>query len=208
MDDFFELYKVLPKYVKYLRDESIGGDSRLYKEDKEARPYFGITLRNGQRYCVPITKYKKRFHYLTNKKPDFIPIFKNGKMVAGIELNKMIPVPENQIRVLDINITKKDIKNGYDDDKRLRSYERNWCMTHREQIQAKAQLLYDSYISNNISDTNIPACANFPQLETICNQYAQSHPSQNQSPRSSKRNSRIQKYNSKKIKRKSSIFIL
>lgn len=125
MEDFFKLYKVLPKYVERLRDESVGGDNRLYKEDKESRPYIGVVLENGQKYCIPITKYKERFHYLTNDEPDFMPIYRNGQMVAGIEFNRMIPVPDNQIREQDLNITQKDIKNGRDGDKELKNMKKN-----------------------------------------------------------------------------------
>lgn len=178
MEDFFKLYKVLPKYVEQLRDESIGGDSRLYKEDKEDRPYIGVVLKNGQKYCIPITKYKKRFHYLTNDEPDFMPIYRNGQMVAGVEFNRMIPVPDNQIREQDLNITQKDIKNGRDGNKELKKYEEKWCKARKTQITDKAQKLYERYVSKDITYENIDNCVNFQSLEKICHDYTIKHPSQ------------------------------
>ena len=75
MANELNLYKVLPKYIDALRDEALDGDPTIYIVDgKEKRPFIGIVaIINGYYYFVPLTRYKPRFHYLTNKGTSFIP---------------------------------------------------------------------------------------------------------------------------------------
>ena len=172
-DKDLKLYKVLPKYISALRDESNGGDISVYMVNagKDDRPFIGIvTLCNSRNYFIPLTSYKERFRYLTAKEPDFTPIYKSGKMIAAIEFNKMIPVPLNQIRPLDLESHKHDNKSLLIK-KALRKYECNWCNQHKDEIQLKAQKLYDMVINHDASYKNINYCVNFSDLERICDQY-------------------------------------
>lgn len=172
------LYKVLPKYNAILRDKEHGGDERIYQVEngKEGRPFVGIiTLVNNQTYLIPLTKYKARFKYLTAKEPDFTPIYRKGKMIAGIEFNRMIPVPLNQVRLFDNEIHLHDNRQTIEE-KEKRKYEENWCNKHKEQIIEKAQTLYNLYLANNRKNyKNIDECLDFPALEKICKVYAENH---------------------------------
>ena len=179
MTNEFKLYKVLPKYINALRDETNGGDSTIYRVDgKESRPFVGIVaVINGYNYFVPLTSYKPRFHYLTNKEPDFMPIYRCGKMVSALEFNKMIPVPLNQIRPLDTEIRKHDPE-GRRQAKELRIYEEIWCNNHAKEIKSKALLLYKLYAEKDESYKNIKYCIDFKQIEILCSEYEKQHPAQ------------------------------
>lgn len=171
------LYKVLPKYIDALRDEENGGDKSVYMvaEGKEDRPFIGIvTICNSRYYLIPLSSYKERFKYLTTKEPDFMPIYCKGKLVAGIEFNKMIPVPLNQIRPLDIIVRKHDSKRLIDK-KELRKYEYEWCNRHKDAIIRKARSLYDLFGTKDPDYKNIKFCLDFYKLERICDEYEKKH---------------------------------
>lgn len=174
-----KLYKVLPKYIDALRDETNGGDTTIYSvEGKESRPFVGIVaVINGYSYFIPLTSYKTRFHYLTNKEPDFMPIYRKGKMVAALEFNKMIPVPLNQIRPLDMKLRMHDSE-GRKKAKELRIYEEKWCNNHSKEIESKALVLYKMYVDKDRSYKNIKYCIDFPQIEELCSEYEKQHPAQ------------------------------
>ena len=90
--DEIKLYKVDPLYIKALRDESKGGDSRAYKEDKTQRPYVGVvTVCNEQKYCIPLTSNKEKFSKMTGK-IDISLIVIQGKIKGAVEFSRMIPV--------------------------------------------------------------------------------------------------------------------
>lgn len=95
----------------------------------------------------------------------------------------MIPIPLNQIRPLDIIIHKHDSEN-LKSKKSLRQYEYYWCNQHRDEIQQKAQKLYDMYTRRDPQYKNIQYCVNFLSLEIICDQYNLTHAPQhyNQDP--------------------------
>ena len=172
-----KLYKVLPKYVATLRNENIG-DKGLYMVDgnKENRPFVGVVaIINECNYFIPLTSYKDRFRYLTAKEPDFTPIYRKGRLVSALEFNKMIPVPTNQIRPLDMNIRNHDTE-GRRKAKELRIYEQNWCNEHKEKIREKAISLYNMYVNKDDNYKNIAYCSDFPRLEKICKMYEQNHP--------------------------------
>ena len=179
MANKLKLYKVMPQYIEALRDKSNGGDATIYiVNGKENRPFVGIVaVISGYNYFIPLTSYKPRFHYLTNKEPDFMPIYRNGRMVAAMEFNKMIPVPLNQVRLLDTKIRKHDPE-GRKQAKELRIYEEKWCNNHAEEIEKKALILYKMYADKDKSYKNIKYCIDFQQIEKLCSEYEKKHPAQ------------------------------
>lgn len=174
------LYKVLSKYVEALRNKDNGGDETAYRvdKDKENRPFVGIiTFCNGRNYFIPLTTPRERIKYLTAKEPDYTPIYRKGQLLAGIEFNKMIPVPLNQVRELDIESREHDSRSNRWEKERRR-YEIVWCNKHAEEIVRKAEMLYRMRINNDPSYKNIAYCLNFPALEAICDEYEKNHPKQ------------------------------
>ena len=167
--DEIKLYKVDPLYIKALRDESKGGDSRAYKEDKTQRPYVGVvTVCNGQKYCIPLTSNKEKFSKMTGK-IDISLIVIQGKIKGAVEFSRMIPIEDGQLKKLNMDFRKHDKPF-----RRAAIQERidtlNWCKEHSEEIRNKANVLYETYISGKEFKRR-KECLNFPQLEKICQEY-------------------------------------
>lgn len=146
---------------------------------KEARPFIGIlTMCNGQNYCIPLTRIEGK-EKLSGKGGtkrgaiDYSPIIINGVPKAGIQFSRMIPVPDNVLRELDVKDHKHDLKRQKDD-KRLRREELEWIRQNRHDIINKAQTLYNAYISG-MQFKRRDDCLNFPQLETLCKDYERIH---------------------------------
>lgn len=87
------VYRVKEEYLDYLSKF----DANVRK--KSNRKYYGILVtKNNIDYCIPFTcKIKKRNHKLT------INIKNEGKIIAQLTINNMIPVSSNAIDVVDIN---------------------------------------------------------------------------------------------------------
>ena len=176
------LYRVIPKYIKALQDESNGGDKRVYGKDN--RPFIGIVVVcNGQKYCVPLTSVKEKFMKMKGA-IDFGLIKINNEIVAGIEYSRMIPVEEHFLRPLDT------IEHAHDTDKlktvkKLRRAEIERCATHNEEITNKVNVLYNTYTSN-VFFKHRKNCLDFPQLERIGKTYCKEHPQQH-NPQSNRR---------------------
>lgn len=87
------VYRVKEEYLDYLSKF----DANVRK--KSNRKYYGILVtKNNIDYCIPFTcKIRKRNHKLT------INIKNEGKIIAQLTINNMIPVSSNAIDVVDIN---------------------------------------------------------------------------------------------------------
>ncbi len=175
-----KLYRVIPSYIEFLRDESKGGDSRVQiVKGKESRPFIGIvTMCNGQKYCIPLTRVEGK-EKLSGKRGvkrgsiDYSPIIINGEVKAGVQFSRMIPVPDNVLRKLDTETHEHDHKRQKDD-KQLRREEIEWICQNKHNIINKAQTLYNTYISED-SFKRRDDCLNFPQLEKLCQEYKKIH---------------------------------
>jgi len=169
------LYRVTPKYIDALQDEANGGDSRVYnvRAGKEHRPFVGvITVRNGQKYCVPLSKYKPKYKVLPDNET-LMRIYIDGKIVGALQFSRMIPVEDAQLRPLDMAAHPHDTKNQKAE-KELRVKETIWCHQHQKEITDKCTALYDLYISN-IPFRGRQYCLNFPEMENVCRKYNKTH---------------------------------
>ena len=175
-----QLYRVIPSYTEFLRDESRGGDLRVQiVKGKSMRPFIGIvTMFNGQKYCIPLTRIEGK-EKLSGKGGikkgaiDYSPIIINGEAKAGVQFSRMIPVPDNVLRELDTEEHKHDLKRQKDD-KQLRREEIEWIRQNKHDIINKAQTLYNAYISGTPFKRRVD-CLNFIQLEKLCKEYELLH---------------------------------
>lgn len=87
-----KVYKVNADYLNYLSqfDENV--------RKKSDRKYYGILVtKNNIDYCIPFTcQIKKRNHKLT------MNIKNEGKIIAQLTINNMIPVNDEVIEIVDI----------------------------------------------------------------------------------------------------------
>lgn len=92
---------------------------------------------------------------------------KKGKVLAGLNINNMIPVREEYLTEIDLRIYPYDsikIKQW----KKLCAKELDWSQSHQNEIEHLANELYRMYISKApFKKRNL--CLNFPLLERECN---------------------------------------
>ena len=92
-----KIYEVNPRYIEYLS----GFQEHLFYSDgeKAGRKYIGIVLEiNGFKYFTPLSSFKPK-HKKMDEGVDFIKI----KDYAVININNMVPVPEGQYHLVDVN---------------------------------------------------------------------------------------------------------
>lgn len=170
-----KLYRVIPKYIKYLQDEEQGGDKRVYGKDNRA--YIGIlVVCNNKKYCVPLTTKKEKFANMKGKIDFGLIKDDENNIIAGIEYSRMIPVEEHLLRPLDMLEHPHDTKEQKVQ-KQIRQKEYDWCQLHSEDIINKVNVLYNTYISGTPFKAR-NRCLNYPQLESVCQKYCELHPKQ------------------------------
>lgn len=165
------LYRIVPKYIDALRDETNGGDKRVYdvRNGKEHRPFVGVVVVcNGQKYCIPLTSYKKRFENMRDK-IDITRIIIDGEIKGAVEFSRMIPIEDAQLRNLDMLYHKHDTE-GQRQNKNNRIETLKWCREHSDDIVNKANVLYNMYISGQDFKRK-KDCLNFIALEEVCKKY-------------------------------------
>ena len=95
-----KLYEINPKYIKYLAQYQ----EHIFISDgnKASRKYIGIVLQiNGMNYFAPLSSFKPK-HKKMKESVDFIKI----RDYAVININNMVPVPEGEYHLVDVNGTK------------------------------------------------------------------------------------------------------
>lgn len=172
MNNRFKLYTVNIKYIRNLHIVDDNVPSVSPQIGKQTRPFLGIiVLINGSKFCIPFTSnsvQKSKNFDAMRENITFRKIRdKNGKVLAALNLNNMIPVQEQYITEIDLKIHSSDTPEQRRW-KKLCIKELNWCQAHQQEIEHLANELYKIYASNKpFGKRNI--CLNFPALEKVCN---------------------------------------
>lgn len=133
----------------------------IQKNGKNKRKYIGIILKiNGMNYFAPLSSYKDK-HKKMKETIDFIKI----KEYAVINLNNMIPVPENQIIELDIN-KEKDSSYRY-----LLQAESREINKQKNRIRKNAEIVYSHKIHNGNETALAKRINDFVMLEKLCKKF-------------------------------------
>mgnify|MGYP000479454976 CR=1 FL=1 len=150
-----DLYHMNIEYNTYLQHY----DTRvaMLKRHKEDRPFIGtVFYANDKKFFAPLTSPKEKHLYMKDTK-DFVKI-EEGKL-GGINLNNMIPVPEENIeRIVIENI--KDEKYANMLQKQI-----YWIKANQEMIMEKAHDLYYLIIDKQANERLQQRCCNFKILE-------------------------------------------
>lgn len=165
MDDKLNLVRIDSVYCDYLREY----DNKVpYNfEKKELRPFIGVLFSiNECKYFAPLSSPKAKHMKMKNT----IDFFKldNGKLGA-INFNNMLPVKDNNIIVLDLNVI--CFNNKEKQYQKLLKEQIYWLNRHSNKIYKSSKRLYDAYITGNLNEKIIARCCNFPLLEEKCNEY-------------------------------------
>lgn len=160
------------EYVNYLRQfdekvENIDYNTKL-------KPYIGILITiNEFNYYVPISSAKEK-HYKIREGMDFIKLIQDSKIIGVLNLNNMIPISDENVKVLKY----KEIENYRDFDSYKQrtlyisflSFELNLINDKMEKIKKSAMKLYNERINNPTSNVS-KRCCNFKLLEQKCIEY-------------------------------------
>ena len=172
MSNRFKLYNVNMKYIRNLHNVDDNVPSVSPQIGKQARPFLGIiVLINGSKFCIPFTSNsaKKNKNFETMRENiTFRKIYnKDGKILAALNLNNMIPVREEYVTEIDLKIYPTDTQE-LRRWKKLCIKELDWCQSHQGEIERLANELYKMYISDKPFGKR-KICLNFPALERECN---------------------------------------
>lgn len=168
----FKLYNVNKKYIRNLHNIDDNVPSVSPQIGKLTRPFLGIiVLINGSQFCIPFTsnssKKNKKFESM-RENITFRKIFdKDGKILAALNLNNMIPVREEYVTEIDLKPCSTDtpkLRRW----KKLCAKELDWCQSHQNEIERLANELYRKYASDE-PFAKRKICLNFPVLENECN---------------------------------------
>ena len=165
----FDVYWIDIKYIRNLHNI----DDRIFSVSpqvgKEERPFLGIILVcNDHKYCVPLSKPKKKHSNMRNS-IDFKKIEVDGKLIGVLNFNLMIPVEEAQLHKIDTIIRKHDNADTRRKKERLIK-ELKWCNEHERDLVNTARVLYQKYNSED-SFSAREQCVDFKRMEKECEKY-------------------------------------
>jgi len=172
MSKSFKLYTVNIKYIRNLHKVDDNVPSVSPQIEKQIRPFLGIiVLINDSKFCIPFTsnsnKKNKKFEAMRENITFRKICDKDGKVLAALNLNNMIPVREEYVTEIDLRIHPTDTQE-LRRWKKLCIKELDWCQTHQDEIERLANELYRMYTSD-IPFGKRKICLNFPALEKECN---------------------------------------
>lgn len=172
--------------MKYVRDLAKADDKVMSvspQQHKENRPFVGIIIVMDQhKYCIPLTSPKPKHSKMKNDL-DFSKILdSDNKIIGALNLNNMIPVSKEVIRILDIRPDRRDSpkERAYKD---LLNNQLDWCNNNIESITKKANKLYVLVTQTPEKSRNLTKrCCDFKKLEAVLEKKLLSHQEQHEQP--------------------------
>ena len=154
-----KIYEVKAEYVAYLSNFQEHVFSS--QGEKSTRKYIGIILIvNNFKYFAPLSSFKPK-HKKMKEGVDFIKI----KDYAVININNMIPVPDSEVSLADINGT-KDKSYKY-----LLQAENREINRQRNRILKNADIVYKHKLKYGNSTPLAKRTHDFKKLENACQNY-------------------------------------
>ena len=152
-----KIYEIDEEYTKYLY--TIDKRVCLEHKDGHTRKFVGVVLNiNNINYYAPLSSPKPKHLKMSNKKIDIIKIV-NGEY-GIINLNNMIPVSNNAITAIDIDVI-ADTKYA-----NILRKQARFLNTNEEKIYKKTKKLYRMVTGKCDNESLINRCCNFRLLET------------------------------------------
>lgn len=172
MDNKLKWYVVDKEYVSYLKKFDNKVENINYTE--RLKPYIGILITiNEINYYVPISSVKEK-HYQMNEDMDFIKIMENNRILGVLNLNNMIPIDNENVRVLKYKEIDEYRKFKNDKEKHLYisflSFELGLINDKIDKIKSNAVELYNEKINRPNSKIS-KRCCDFKLLEEKCREY-------------------------------------
>ncbi len=161
------MYTVNLKYIRNLTKVDDNVLSISPQKGKANRPFVGIiVICDNKQYCVPFSSPKDKHRSMKND-VDFSKVFDaDGKLVAVLNFNNMIPVRADVIDRLDISIHPDDTPatKRY---KALLLDQLTFCRQNQDAIVTKANKLYNLITKGKPSGLLKRRCCNYEKLEEV-----------------------------------------
>ena len=172
MSKRLKLYNVNLKYIRNLHSVDNHVPSISPQIGKQNRPFLGVVVMvNSAKYCIPLSSNSARKNKNLDSMRENITFRKirdkDGKILAALNLNNMIPIRDEYIVPINLKIKTTDsisIKQW----KKLCAKELDWCQANSDEIERLANELYRRYCSGEFFQKR-KICLNFPALEKECN---------------------------------------
>ena len=150
---------ITSEYIDYLRKF----DSRVRENNEGKRKYIGVLFNIGdKKYYAPLSSPKPKHLKIKDKAPDIVKI--DGGKLGVINLNNMIPVPDSEVNIIDIErIPDEKYKN-------LLRKQADFIGSHEKLIIKKAERLYKIVNSGKQPRLNM-RCCDYKLLEIKCLEY-------------------------------------
>ena len=166
------LYTVNMKYIRNLHNQ---GDDRVFSVSpqigKDTRPFVGIVvICEDKQYCIPLSSPKDKHKTMRNGVDFHRVLNADGKLIGVLDFNNMIPVREDLLREVDVQIHPND-SHEIQRYKNLVIDQLKFCRQNQEIIVAKAQKLYRMLGKKNVSGQLKRRCLNWNKLEKILDRY-------------------------------------
>lgn len=138
----YKLFMVSDDYINfcYSYDHKVQMNK---EEDREfPKKYLGIIyFNNGFKYYIPLSSYKPKKHDTMDEKIDFIRIEDDKGKYAVLNINNMLPIPDEAIINFDLNF----LPNNTEKERKYRDLLRNeWdvCVLKKDKIISSANKIY------------------------------------------------------------------
>ena len=160
------------KYIRNLHNIDNHVPSISPQIGKQNRPFLGVVVMvNGAKYCIPLSSNSAKKNKNINCMRENITLRKirdkDGKILAVLNLNNMIPIRDDYITEIDLKIKTSDSV-SVRQWKKLCTKELDWCQSNHAEIEHLANELHHKYCSGE-SFQKRKICLNFPALEKECN---------------------------------------
>lgn len=167
-----KLYNVNLKYIRNLHNIDSHVPSISPQIGKQNRPFLGIIVMvNGSKYCIPLSSNSAVKNKDINSMRENITLRKiqdkDGKILAILNINNMLPIREEYITEINLKIKSTDSK-SVKQWKKLCAKELDWCQANSDEIEHLANELYRKYCSGE-SFKKRKICLDYPALEKECN---------------------------------------
>jgi len=161
------LYRANTSYIQYLQsvDKDENGVTNVKDNEKNGslRPYIGISMDNYT-YYIPVCS-KKNKHYNMKDSIDFIKLEDGAGLISVLNINNMIPIPDNLVEIIDVNSEPE--KQKFMLQKEIRQIRKK-----REQIIKSANDVYKIKTQHSENNPNLSSrCADFRLLEQKMSEY-------------------------------------
>ena len=164
-----KVYRIDMKYIRNLHNIDDRVLSVSPQIGKDERPFLGIiVVCNKQKYCIPLSKPKKK-HERMRDRIDFKKIVFQGKIIGVLNYNLMVPVDDALLLKIDTKICKHD-NTDTRKKKALLIKELEWCNEHSRDIVNAANVLYLKYASGEPFSAR-KQCLDFMKMEFELQKY-------------------------------------